>query len=71
MRIHTRRDPDEDVEGEPSAKGNLVVPSPIFLSEEEEEQEEGVADRHHPTLKRVTRERTGRGYKDGQHCAPS
>ena len=38
--IRTLCDPDEDVEGQPAAKGNLVIPSPTLLSPSEEEEEE-------------------------------
>ena len=48
--IRTWCDQGEDVEGEPAAKGNFVIPSPIMLSsssdeEEEEEEEEEEADK--------------------------
>jgi hypothetical protein len=43
--IGTWCDPDEDVEGQPDAKGNLVIPSPILLSSAEEEEEEEEADK--------------------------
>ena len=66
-----------DMEGEPAAEGNLVIPSPILLSsaaaaaeeeeeeEEEEEQTRPLAARHQPTLKRATRERSGSGDRGG------
>ena len=45
--IRTWCDPDEDEEGKPAAKGNLVIPSSTLpsSSEEEEEEEEEEADK--------------------------